>query len=160
MAKQLSWKFQYFFDRFILMKDLVMGASNGAFHHVHWALLLKVLLRKDNENYPDYDLLMKARVANLSILSWICMDVSSFDYCPLLSDWGKTSRMAFNLISNNTNVCKWAGAVMEKVFETLVAMWKFQKFRNIKFDGQASRLMDHQTCDKCEISLWPRLLCN
>ena len=47
------------------------------------------------------------------------------------------------------------GAVMEKVFETLVAVWKFQKFqkfRNIKFDGRASQLMDHQTCDKSEIS--------
>ena len=83
------------------------------------------------------------------------MDVSSFDYCLLFSDWGKTSRMAFNLISNDTNVCKWALAVMEKVFETLVAVWKFQKFKNIKFDGQASQLMDHKTCDKCEISLRP-----
>ena len=42
---------------------------------------------------------------------------------------------------------------MEKVIATLVAMWKVHKFRNIKFDRGTSQLMDHQTYDKCEISV-------
>ena len=48
---------------------------------------------------------------------------------------------------------------MEKVIETLVAMWKVQKFRNIKFDRGTSQLIDHQTYDICEISVRQRVLC-
>ena len=75
------------------------------------------------------------------------MEVSSFNYCPLLSDWGENiknglqSDLEFYKCMQMGRGCDGEG------------IWDISSCVEIsEIDGRASQLMDHQTCDKSEIS--------
>ena len=52
------------------------------------------------------------------------MEMPYYFLCPIPINEGKTSRIAFPLIKNNTGPCQWAGAVRKKVTEELWQDWQ------------------------------------
>ena len=58
-------------------------------------------------------------VGNVTIFFKVIMEMPYYFLCPIPLNEGKTSRMAFPLIKNNTGPCQWAGAVRKKMTKEL-----------------------------------------
>ena len=58
-------------------------------------------------------------VGNITIFSKVIMELPYYFLRPIPLNEGKTSRMAFPLIKNNTRLCQWVWAVRKEVTKEL-----------------------------------------